>query len=410
MTKPYGIPKGLVWEAFKRVKANGGSAGVDHESIEVFESKLSDNLYKLWNRLASGSYMPPAVRRVEIPKATGGTRPLGIPTVADRIGQMVVKDVLEPKLEPCFHADSYGYRPHRSAHDALKVARQRCWKTDWVLDVDIQGFFDNIDHGLLMRAVRKHTDCKWVLLYIERWLTASVQMPDGTVQLRDRGTPQGGVISPLLANLFLHYAFDMWMTREFPVIRFERYADDVVIHCKSLAQATMLHDKLKQRLAECKLELSPSKTKIVYCKDRERAQEYKEISFDFLGYTFRPRKSVSKDGDVSLNFLPAISGKAAKAIRQTVRDWNLKRKVRISLEEIARRINPVVRGWMVYYGRFYRSALCRVVAQVDLHLAKWIVHKHKRVRGNLAKAYEWLRRIRRTKPGSFAHWDLDYQS
>jgi len=409
-SKPFALPKLAVWEAFKKVRANRGAAGVDGQSIEEFEQNLSGNLYKLWNRLASGSYMPPAVRRVEIPKATGGTRPLGIPTVADRIAQMVVKDVLEPKLEPCFHADSYGYRPHRSAHDALKVARQRCWKTDWVLDVDIQGFFDNIDHGLLMRAVRKHTDCKWVLLYIERWLTASVQMPDGTVQLRDKGTPQGGVISPLLANLFLHYTFDMWMTREFPVIRFERYADDVVIHCKSLAQATMLHDKLLQRLAECKLELSPSKTKIVYCKDRERAQEYKEINFDFLGYTFRPRKSVSKDGDVSLNFLPAISGKAAKAIRQTVRDWNLKRKVRISLEEIARRINPVVRGWMVYYGRFYRSALCRVVAQVDLHLAKWIVHKHKRVRGNLAKAYEWLRRIRRTKPGSFAHWDLDYQS
>ena len=199
--KPFDISKREVWEAFKRVKANRGAAGVDGQSIEEFEQNLSGNLYKLWNRLASGSYMPPAVRRVEIPKATGGTRPLSIPTVADRIAQMVVKDVLEPKLEPCFHADSYGYRPHRSAHDALKVARQRCWKTDWVLDVDIQGFFDNIDHGLLMRAVRKHTDCKWVLLYIERWLTASVQMPDGTVQLRDKGTPQGGVISPLLANL-----------------------------------------------------------------------------------------------------------------------------------------------------------------------------------------------------------------
>jgi RNA-directed DNA polymerase len=213
---------------------------------------------------------------------------------------MVVKDVLEPKLEPCFHADSYGYRPHKSAHDALKVARQRCWKTDWVLDVDIKGFFDNIDHELLMQAVRKHTNCKWVLLYIERWLTASVQMPDGAVQARDKGTPQGGVISPLLANLFLHYAFDMWMTREFPVIRFERYANDVVIHCKSLSQATMLWDKLKQRLAACKLELSPSKTKIVYCKDRERTEDYPEISFDFLGYTFRARKSLSKDGVVSL--------------------------------------------------------------------------------------------------------------
>ena len=409
-SKPFALPKLAVWEAFKKVRANRGTAGVDGQTIEEFGQNLSGNLYKLWNRLASGSYMPPAVRRVEIPKATGGMRPLGIPTVADRIAQMVVKNVLEPKLEPCFHDDSYGYRPHKSAHDALKVARQRCWKTDWVLDVDIKGFFDNIDHELLMKAVRKHTDCTWVLLYIKRWLTAPVQMPDGTVQARDKGTPQGGVISPLLANLFLHYAFDRWMTREFPVIRFERYADDVVIHYKSLAQATLLRDKLKERLAKCKLEMSPSKTKIVYCKDRERTEDYPEISFDFLGYTFRPRKSLSKDGVVSVNFLPAISGKAAKAIRQTVRDWNLKRKVVISLEEIAQRINPVVRGWMVYYGRFYRSALCRVVQQVDLHLAKWVVHKHKRVRGSLAKAYEWLRRIRRTKPGLFAHWDLGYQS
>jgi group II intron reverse transcriptase/maturase len=284
---------------------------------------------------------------------------------------MVVKDVLEPIWEPCFHADSYGYRPHKSAHDALTAARQRCWRTDWVLDVDIKGFFDNIDHELLMRAVRKHTDCKWVVLYIERWLTAPVQIPDGTLQARDKGTPQGGVISPLLANLFLHYALDTWMTRNFLVIKFERYADDVVIHGKSLAQITMLRDALERRLAACKLEMSPSKTKMVYCKDGKRTEDYPEISFDFLGYTFRPRKAKAKDGSIFLSFLPAISGKATKAVRQTVRDWNLQRRVSIPLEEIARCINPILRGWVTYYGRFYQSALYPVMAQVDLHLAKW---------------------------------------
>lgn len=406
--KPFTISKRSVWEAYERVKANRGAAGVDGQSIKEFETNLMGNLYKLWNRMSSGSYMPPAVRRVEIPKASGGTRPLGIPTVADRIAQMVVKDVLEPILEPCFHVDSYGYRPHKSAHNALSVARQRCWRTDWVLDVDIKGFFDNIDHELLMKAVRKHTDCKWVVLYIERWLTAPVQMPDGTLQARDKGTPQGGVVSPLLANLFLHYAFDAWMDRKFPTIGFERYADDVVIHCKSLAQATMLRNALKQRLAVCKLEMSPSKTKIVYCKDWKRMGNYPEISFDFLGYTFRPRKAKARDGSVFLSFLPAISGKAAKAIRQTVRDWNLQRRTPITLEEIARRINPVLRGWVQYYGRFYRSALYPVMAQVDLHLAKWITRKHKRARRSLARAFEWLRRIRRNCPSLFVHWHLAY--
>lgn len=408
--KPFAISKRSVWEAYKRVKANRGAAGVDGQSIQEFEQNLSGNLYKLWNRLSSGSYMPPAVRRVEIPKASGGTRPLGIPTVADRIAQMVVKDALEPVLEPGFHADSYGYRPHRSAHDALAAARQRCWEIDWVLDVDIKGFFDNIDHELLMKALTKHTDCKWVTMYIRRWLTAPVQLPDGTLQERDRGTPQGGVISPLLANLFLHYAFDTWMARTFPVIRFERYADDVVIHCKSLAQATMLRERLRERLAVCKLEMSPSKTKIVYCKDGQRQGNYPEISFDFLGYAFRPRKSKAKDGSVFLNFLPAISGKAAKAIRQTVRDWSLHRRTPTSLEEIARRVNPVVRGWVDYYGRYYRSGLYPVMAHIDLHLAKWIAHKHKRVRKSLRRAFEWLRRIRRSRPDLFVHWRMAYRS
>ena len=279
-----------------------------------------------------------------------------------------------------------------------------------MLDVDIKGFFDNIDHALLMKAVRKHTDCKWVVLYIERRLTAPVQLPDGTLHARDKGTPQGGVISPLLANLFLHYAFDIWMAKKFPTISFERYADDVVIHCKSLAQATMLRDVLKQRLAVCKLEMSPSKTKIVYCKDGKRTEDHPEISFDFLGYTFRPRKAKARDGSVFLSFLPAMSGKAAKAIRQTVRDWNLQRRTPIPLGEIARRIHPVLRGWVNYYGRFYQSALYPVMAQVDLHLAKWIVRKHKRARRSLARAFEWLRRIRRGCPVLFVHWRLAYES
>lgn len=408
--KPFEVSKYAVWKAYQRFKANRGAAGVDGQSVEAFEENLTGNLYKLWNRMASGSYMPPAVRRVEIPKASGGVRPLGIPTVADSIAQMVVKDVLEPILEPCFHADSYGYRPHKSAHDALGVARRRCWRNDWVLDVDIKGFFDNIDHELLMKAVCKHTDCKWVLLYIERWLTVPVQMPDGTLLARNKGTPQGGVVSPLLANLFLHYAFDAWMGREFPSIRFERYADDIVIHCKSLAQATMVRDKLKRRLAACQLELSPSKTKIVYCKDGKRTDDYPEISFDFLGYTFRPRKTKAGDGSVFLSFLPAISGKAAKAIRQTVRDWELQRRTPIPLGEIARRINPILQGWITYYSRFYQSKLYPVMAQVDLHLAKWIARKHKRARGSLVRAFEWLRRIRHDCPTLFAHWCLAYDT
>lgn len=408
--KPFTISKRSVWEAYKRVKANRGAAGVDGQSIEEFEENLKGNLYTLWNRLSSGSYMPPAVRRVDIPKASGGTRPLGIPTVADRIAQMVVKDVLEPILEPGFHANSYGYRPHKSAHDALAVARQRCWRIDWVLDVDIKGFFDNIDHKLLMKAVRRHTDCKWVVLYIERWLIAPVLMPDGKLLARDKGTPQGGVISPLLANLFLHYAFDSWMARTFPAIGFERYADDVVIHCKSHAQATMLRGALEQRLAVCKLEMSPSKTKIVYCKDGKRTEDYPEISFDFLGYTFRPRKSKAGDGSIFLSFLPAMSGRAAKAIRQIVKDWKLQRRTLVPLGEVARRINPVLRGWITYYGRFYQSALYPVMAHVDLHLSKWIARKHKRTRGSLSRACQWLRRIRRECPMLFVHWRLAYRS
>jgi group II intron reverse transcriptase/maturase len=318
-TKPFPVTKRQVWEAFKKVKANRGSAGVDGETIADFEKDLGNKLYKVWNRMSSGSYFPAAVKRVEIPKGDGKTRPLGIPTVSDRIAQMVVKQHLEPRMEEIFHPDSYGYRPKRSAHDALAKARKLCWRYDWVLDMDIKGFFDNIDHDLLMRAVNKHVEEKWCLLYIERWLKACVEFPDGVVLQSKKGTPQGGVISPLLANLFLHYAFDEWMRRKFPSIPFERYADDSLCHCRSKKEAEELKDALIKRFAEVGLELHPEKTKIVYCKDVDRKEDFDLIKFDFLGYTFRPRRAKNRYGKYFVSFLPAISSKAGKGIRQEVR-------------------------------------------------------------------------------------------
>ncbi len=207
--KPFCISKEEVWEAYKRVKANQGGAGVDWQSIASYEGELANNLYKLWNRLSSGSYFPPPVRRVEIPKGDGGRRPLGIPTVADRVAQTVVKGRLEEQVEKLFHPDSYGYRPGKPAIQAIGVARERCWRSNWVLDVDIKGFFDNIDHELLMRAVRKHANCQWVVLYVERWLKAPVQLADGTLVNPGKGTPQGGVISPLLAHIYAWESFPL---------------------------------------------------------------------------------------------------------------------------------------------------------------------------------------------------------
>lgn len=405
VAKPFVISKWEVWEAYQQVKANQGAAGVDGQSIAEFEAALTKNLYKLWNRMSSGSYFPPPVRRVEIPKKGGGSRPLGIPTVADRIAQTVVKTRLEPILERHFHPDSYGYRPGRSAHQALAKARERCWRFDWVLDLDIKGFFDNIDHGLLMRAVRKHVDCPWMLLYIERWLTAPVQLPDGALLARDKGTPQGGVVSPLLANLFLHYAFDEWMRRNCPSIPFERYADDIVAHCTTLEEAEWLKGALTQRLLDCSLELHPAKTRIVYCKDANRQGSYPDTKFDFLGYTFRPRRAQDKYGRFFVSFIPAISPTSAKSIRDKTRGWELKRRVGTTLTALAKALNPVIRGWLDYYGRFYRSALHPVCNHINRRLVRWAMRKYKRLHFP-RRATMWLRRISRTEPRLFAHWSL----
>jgi len=404
--KPFPITKRQVWEAYKRVKANHGGAGVDEQSLAEFAGDLENNLYKLWNRLASGSYLPPPVKRVDIPKAGGGVRPLGVPTVADRIAQTVVKQALEPELESHFHPDSYGYRPDKSAHQAIGQARQRCWRYDWVVDLDIKGFFDTLDHDLLMRAVCHHTEEPWVRLYIERWLRAPVQLPDGSLQVRDQGTPQGGVASPLLANLFLHYAFDAWMQRNYPQVPFERYADDALCHCRIQEEAEHLKAALAQRFADCHLELHPEKTKIVYCKDDDRRLEYPCTRFDFLGYTFRPRRSKNRRGKYFINFSPAISNRAATAIRQQVRGWKLPLRSDKDLDDLARMFNAVIRGWINYYGAFYKSALYPALRHLDRKLALWATRKFKRLRRHRRRAEQWLRQVAQRQPGLFAHWRL----
>ncbi len=407
--KPFLIPKREVWEAFKRVKANQGAAGVDGQSIEDFEANLSGNLYKLWNRLSSGSYFPPPVRRVDIPKASGGTRPLGIPTVADRVAQEVVRRFLEPILEPVFHDDSYGYRPGKSAIDAVGKARERCWRSGWVLDLDIKGYFDSIDWELMLKAVRHHTDCPWVLLYIERWLKAPVQMEDGSVVARTAGTPQGGVISPLLANLFLHYAFDTWIVREFPRIAFERYADDMICHCKTEEEAQALWRAIADRFAACKLVLHPEKTKIVYCKDVNRRSDYPIIHFDFLGYQFRARKVlwVKKDRRiVAHSFMPAASPNALKRISGEIRSWALHHRNDKSLEELAAMYNAKIRGWITYYSHFYRTQLRPTLRRIDAYVIRWARRKYKRMVHQTKGARDWFDRLRRANPTLFAHWPL----
>src|SRR3989454_1539671 len=405
--KPYDLPKQLVWEAYQRVKANRGAAGVDGESLAGFEKDLKGNLYKVWNRMSSGSYLPPPVRLVEIPKESGGIRPLGIPTVADRVAQTVVKMVFEPQVEPVFHEDSYGYRPGRGALDAVGVARKRCWETDWVIDLDIKAFFDSIPHDLVERAVAHHTDLPWVRLYVARWLRAPVQRPDGTLEERTKGTPQGGVISPLLANLFLHYAFDVWMRRNFPSVRFERYADDAIVHCRGERQAQAVLDAIRGRFEQCGLELHPEKTRIVYCKDDDRPGEFEHVKFDFLGYTFQPRQAKDRKGRHFVSFIPAISTKAAKSIRKTIREWRMaSTKNNQRLEDLARLVNPSVRGWINYFGRFYRSKCLHVLRHLNEALAAWVRRKYKRFRWRERASRHWLGRIARRDPSLFVLWQL----
>lgn len=404
--KPFDVTKREVWDAYRKVKAKNGGPGVDGVTLEVFEKDLKNNLYKIWNRMSSGSYFPPPVKAVEIAKTHGGgTRVLGVPTIADRVAQTVVSRRLEAKVEPIFHPGSYGYRPGRAAQDAVGACRQRCWKYDWVIDMDIQKFFDSVDHALLLKAVEKHADVPWVVLYVRRWLVAPLQMADGTLQERDRGTPQGSAVSPVLANLFMHYAFDMWMAREYPGVVFERYADDVVVHCVTRGQAERLVTAIAGRMGEVGLRLHPGKTKIVYCKDGKRRATYEHTSFTFLGYTFRPRAAWSeRDKETFTAFGPAISKDALKKISGEVRRWRLARKTPQTLADIARQVNPIVRGWMQYYGVFNRSALYPLLKRINAYLVRFLRKKFKRVR-SFKKAKAGWERITSRHPRGFAHWE-----
>lgn len=404
-TKPFNIPKQLFVEAYNRVKANAGAAGVDEESLEDFARNWKDNLYKLWNRMSSGSYFPPAVKSVPIPKKSGGERVLGIPTVGDRICQMVVKLVFEPKIESSFLPDSYGYRPKKSALDAVGVTRQRCWQYDWVVEFDIKGLFDNLPWELLMKAVHRHTQERWVILYIERWLKAPMQQQDGTIVERTSGTPQGGVISPCLSNLFLHYAFDKWMQRNHPIFSWCRYADDGLVHCKTQMQAEQILSELRQRFAECGLELHPDKTKIVYCKDWKRKKEYPNRAFNFLGYTFRARRCRnSKRGNLFEGFTPAVSKEALRSMRATIKKTKVRHRTDLSLEDIARWFNPILRGWLNYYGSYTQSAMSPVWRYFNMSLVAWARRKHRRLNRSKIKAGLFLAKIAAKEPNLFVHW------
>jgi group II intron reverse transcriptase/maturase len=405
--KPFNIDKRLVYEAYKAVKSNRGAAGVDEQTIEQFEADLSGNLYKIWNRMSSGTYFPPPVRAVAIPKKSGGERILGVPTVADRVAQMVVKQVIEPILDPIFLADSYGYRPNKSALDAVGVTRKRCWKYDWVLEFDIRGLFDNIDHELLLRAVRKHVTCKWTLLYIDRWLKASMVKEDGTTIERRRGTPQGGVVSPILANLFMHYTFDLWLARTHPDLPWCRYADDGLVHCRTEQEAEALKAELYERLMACHLEMHPTKTKVVYCQDGKRKGKCANVKFDFLGYCFRPRL-VRRFRDNSLfgGFNPAVSPSAIKAMRKAIRDLNLRRQTQLSLQDLARMLNPLLRGWIAYYGRYAPTALYPVLRYVNQTLVVWARRKFKRFKDHTIRASQFLQRLAAKQRDLFVHWDI----
>jgi RNA-directed DNA polymerase len=402
--KPFHISKWEVWDAWLKVKRNQGAPGVDEQSLAAVEAGLKNQLYKIWNRLSSGSYFPPPVKAVEIPKEHGeGTRMLGIPTVADRVAQTVVAARLEAKVEPVFHPDSYGYRPNRSALDAVGACRRRCWEYDWAIDLDIRKFFDSVPWDLVVKAVEAHTGDPVVLLYVKRWLAAPLQRADGSLQQRDRGTPQGSAISPVLANLFMHYAFDVWLTREFPTVAFERYADDAAVHCVSRRQAEKVLAALHERMAEVGLELHPDKTRIVYCRDSNRRGGFKHTSFTFLGYTFRPREARRADGVRFTAFLPAISKDALKKISKQVRSWRLHRRTGHTAADLARMINPVVRGWMSYYGAFYRSALYPVLHRINTYLLRWVMRKYRKL-GTWKKSIRWLRDAIQRQPRYFAHW------
>lgn len=398
-TKSQPITKVMVWQAFKEVRANKGSAGIDKMDWEYLEENKTTEIYKLWNRLTSGSYYPNAVKQVAIPKKDGGVRKLGIPTILDRIAQQVVKRHLERIVEPLFHESSFGYRPNRNCHQAVRQANVNSFSHDFAIDLDIKGFFDNIDHELLMKALAHYCKDKWVAMYVERWLKSGVVQEDGSFVSTHSGTPQGGVISPLLANLFLHVAFDKWMEKQHPTKPFERYADDIVVHCKTEKQALYMLHLINKRMESCKLVLHPEKSKIVNLRGISLKKYPK--GFDFLGFTIRPSSIKSKSGVKSIPSI-FVSQKSKNSMMEKFRTLNIHKR-RKTIEEIAREINPVLRGIINYYHKFRQSDIRNVWRQLNERLLKWV----KWEKGLYKKAsVRYLQTKHKEKPDLFLHWIL----
>ena len=411
-TKSIPISRSMIWEAYKKVRANKGSAGADEVSMDEYDANRRKHLYKLWNRMASGSYFPPPVKEVEIPKKDGKVRKLGIPTISDRVAQMAIKMYIEPRFEAIFSENSYGYRPNKSAHQALEKVRENTRKNDWVIDLDIKGFFDNISHEKLMLAVEKHVPENWIKLYIKRWLEAPILKKSGElITKQGKGTTQGGVISPLLANLFLHYGFDKWLEKTDPTANFARYADDVIVHCRSKRHAEHILTLINQRINNIDLELHPDKTKIVYCKDYRRKEKYPVVKFDFLGYSFQPRTTKSKKTQgVFLGFDCAISISSCKRIADKLGELEVEKMTFKSVVGIAQKLNPRIRGWINYYGKYRISNLHSVFKLVNLRLVRWARIRYKRYKTSIKRAYKWLTRVQQQYPYLFYHWQLGFLS
>ena len=406
--RPLPITGEMVQSAFKKVKSNKGSAGIDKVSISDFKENLSDNLYKIWNRMSSGSYFPPAVKEQEIKKDNGKLRKLGIPTVGDRIAQQVVKDYLEPRLEEVFHNSSYGYRPNKSAHQALAEVSENVRNYSWVIDLDITAFFDNVNHQKMMLALDRHVEEKWIKMYVKRWLEAPVATANGELIAKEgKGTPQGGVISPLLANLYLHYSFDKWMEKNYSEIPFVRYADDMVIHCKSEQQANYILDKIKTRLNACNLSVHPDKTVIVYCKDYRRNLKGKKTKFDFLGFSFHPMSKKSNRGGMFLGFDCEASKKSYSKIVGTISNLGFDRWAK-TWQEIALLLNDKIRGWVQYYDKYRYRTLKNVFHRFHNRLVKWLVTRFKRFKRSRKKAFNYLKYVHKTYPYLFYHWRIGY--